>query len=69
MPDPEDITGATQRLEQAQRLIREAQLARRKNEPLVQTAQDEIDGTHRVSDMMGHLAHLIDAMNDDPQFR
>ncbi len=68
MIDPENITDATQRVEHAKRLIRDAQSAREKNEPLVRTVQDEIDSTRRVSDMMGNLAHLIDGMTEGPSF-
>jgi hypothetical protein len=67
MSDPNSITDATQRVEQGKRLIRDAQLARQKNEPLDQTVQDEIEVARRVSDMMGNLACLIEGMNDSPQ--
>jgi hypothetical protein len=67
MPNPEDIRNATQRVDQAQRLIQETQSARREYEPTVRTIQDDIDRTRRVSDMMSNLAHLIEGISDGPQ--
>jgi hypothetical protein len=64
----EDIRDATERVEQAKRLIVEAQSARQQSEPLVRTVQDDIEGTRRVSSMMASLAHLIDSMDDGPSF-
>jgi hypothetical protein len=62
MADLENVTNATERVEQAKRLIREAQSARQPNELPVRTSRDEIDRTRRASEAMANLAQLIDGI-------
>jgi hypothetical protein len=67
MTDLENVTNATERVEQAKRLIREAQSARQPNELSVRTSRAEIDRTRRASEAMANLAHLIDEIVATPR--
>ncbi len=66
MTDLENVTNATERVEQAKRLIREAQSARQPNELSVRTSRAEIDRTRRASEAMANLAQLIDGITATP---
>ncbi len=66
MTTRDETMDATQRVDDAQRLIRDATAARQKNEKPPCAVDDEINRTRAASEMLSSLALLIAGIYDAP---